>query len=168
MRVLLKANVKKLSAYVPVLGDTEDTRKWGRPSDEAEAERAEERWMNGGGKREGWNETGNESLSPVSLPVTSSVWSWVLWAFPLDAHTPPHTCQDTHTHTHTDSVQPVYFIHWLRDKHSYMCFCLLVLFSHSLRQPSTCCISHATLIEADALCTDALCYHTKTFLTKQK
>ena len=100
--------------------------------------------MNGGRRaREGWNGTGNERLSPVSLPVTSSVWSWVLWAFPLDAHTPPHTCQDTHTLTHTHTLQAVYFIHWLGDKHTqYMCFCLSVPFL--TLSPSTFHILHHT------------------------
>lgn len=69
--------------------------------------------------KEGWNETGNERLSPVSLPVTSSVWSWVLWALPLDAHTPPHTCQDIHTHTKSKShrFRAPYFIPWHRETH---------------------------------------------------
>lgn len=129
----------------PVLGDKFQIAKgwervwhhWWKAAVKYRQEGREKRWMNGGTK-EGWNETGNERLSPVSLPVTSSVWSWVLWAFPLDAHTPPYTCQDTHT------LQAVYFIHWLRDKHTehvFLSLCLF-LFSHSLRQPFTYFITH--------------------------
>lgn len=71
--------------------------------------------------------------------MTSSVRSWVLWAFPLDAHTPPHTCQDTHAHacTHTHCRLHFSFIgSKMNTVHVFFCL-FLSRSSHSLHQTST-------------------------------